>query len=148
LFEFFFSRRITELTNYPKYDVPIKIGSTYYFSQNSGLQNQPIIYSSKSLDSESPQVFIDVNKMSKDGTTFLSYYLFSPDNKWCAYGFHEGGGDWVKIRIKNVETGVDLEETLTKIKFIEPTWNKDSSGFFYLVRLSIIFAFEKSKNII
>ncbi len=137
----FFSRRITELTNYPKYDVPIKRGSTYYFSQNSGLQNQPIIYSSKLLDDQNPKVFIDPNKFSKDGTTFLSYYVFSPDNKWCAYGTQEGGGDWIQIRIKNVETGIDLNETLTKIKFVEPTWNPDSEGFFYSVRSSI-FSFE------
>ncbi len=93
------------------------------------------------MDTQNPKVFIDVNKLSKDGSTFVSYYVFSPDNKWCAYGTQEGGGDWIKIRIKNVETGIDLNETLTKIKFIEPTWNPDSSGFFYSVRSSV-FSFE------
>ncbi len=91
------------------------------------------------MDTQNPKVFIDVNKLSKDGSTFLSYYVFSPDNKWCAYGTQEGGGDWIQIRIKNVETGIDLNETLTKIKFVEPTWNPDSEGFFYSVRSSICF---------
>ncbi len=130
----YFSRRITDLINYQKYEIPIKRGSTYYFSERSGSENQPIIYSSISLDNKNPKVFIDLNKLSKDGATSLSYYIFSPDNKWCAYGIQEGGGDWIQIKIKNVETGIDLNETLTKIKFIEPTWNTDSSGFFYSVR--------------
>ncbi len=79
-------------------------------------------------------MFIDLKKLSKVEATTLSYYIFSPDNKWCAYGIQEGGGDWITIKIKNVETGIDLNETLTRIKFIEPSWNTDSSGFFYSVR--------------
>ncbi len=126
------------MTNYTKYGIPIKRGSNYYFSQNSGLQNQAIIYSSKDLDNQNLKVFIDPNKLSSDGTTYLNYYVFSPDNKWCVYAVNEGGGDWIKLKIKNVETGIDLNETLIRIKFIEPTWNMDSLGFFYSVRSLII----------
>ncbi len=86
------------------------------------------------MDEQNLKVFIDANKLSEDGTTSLSYGIFSSDNKWCAYGIQECGGDWIKIKIKNVETGIDLDETLTKIKFIEPIWNTDSVGFFYSVR--------------
>ncbi len=80
------------------------------------------------------KVFLDPNNFSTDGTTFLSFTSFSPDAKWVVYGTNEGGGDWIKFHIRNVETGKELDETLIKIKFIQPSWSKDSKGFFYSVR--------------
>ena len=71
--------------------------------------------------------------MSSDGTTSLQFWVLSRDGKWCAYGISKGGSDWVSIRIRNVESGEDLPETLTKIKFSYPEWTPDNKGFFYAV---------------
>ena len=34
------SEKLTKLWNYPKFGTPYKRGGVYYFSKNSGLQNQ------------------------------------------------------------------------------------------------------------
>lgn len=100
----------------------------------TGLQNQGVYYRLKSLNDTSPQMFINPNNVSSDGTVSLVFAKFSPDNKYCAYGLSSGGSDWIKIRIKNSETLEDLNEELTKTKlFSYVQWNKNSKGFFYAV---------------
>ena len=36
----FIRNKLTEMWNYPKYSVPFKRGSRYFFFMNTGLQNQ------------------------------------------------------------------------------------------------------------
>lgn len=76
--------KLTELWNYPKFGCPFKRGDAYYMSKNSGLQNQNVIYTFKSLDGEH-EVFLDPNTFSADGTSSLSILSFSKDGKWAAY---------------------------------------------------------------
>ena len=131
-------QEIKSLFNFSSYGLPLKAGSKYYYSYNPGLQNQPNIYSIDSLwDKKAPKLFLDVNGMSSDGTTYLYFTSFSPDNQWCVYGIHETGGDWIVYKIKNMKTGQHLNETLRKIKFNSPVWAMDNKGFFYSV-ISII----------
>src|SRR5690606_8425813 len=61
--------RLAELWNYPKYGVPFRKGDYLYFYKNDGLQNQAVLYRQK-RDGK-PEVFIDPNKLSKDGTVSL-----------------------------------------------------------------------------
>ena len=124
-----------DLYDYPKYGVPFKRGSKYYFSSNTGLQNQNVYYSIDSIDSSETKVFLDPNELSADGTTSLQFTSFSKDGKYCAYGISEGGSDWITIKIKDTESLQDLPETLTKIKFSSTAWTHDNLGFFYAVKL-------------
>src|SRR5262249_13565312 len=59
--------RMTELWNYPRYGVPEKEGSSYFFSKNDGLQNQSVMYELDALDG-TPKLLLDPNTWSKDGT--------------------------------------------------------------------------------
>src|SRR5574340_1195357 len=76
--------RLEQMWNYPKYSSPFKEGAYYYFYKNDGLQNQAILYRQKSLTA-APEVFIDPNKMSKDGTAAISTPAFSKNKKYAVY---------------------------------------------------------------
>ncbi len=80
-----------------------------------------------------PQLFLDPNSFSPDGTSSLIFTSFSKDGLYCAYGISKGGSDWRSIKIKDTQTGEDLQETLTKIKFSSTSWTLDNIGFFYAV---------------
>ncbi len=120
--------RMTEIWNYPKMGTPFKEGDLYFYSYNTGLQNQSILFMKKSLEDEG-EVFLDPNGFSDDGTVALAGLSFSGDHKYAAYGISRGGSDWREFFIKDVETGMDLEDHLEWIKFSGMSWYKD--GFFY-----------------
>ena len=122
--------RLTNLWNYEKFTAPYKAGGRYYYSRNSGLQNQFVVYTMDSLTSE-PRVLFDPNTWSKDGTIALGGASYSDDGQYVAYGIAEAGSDWRKYRIRDLNTGEDLPETLNWIKFAGAAWTLDGKGFFY-----------------
>jgi len=123
-------KELTDLWNYEKYGCPHKEGNKYFFSKNSGLQNQSVIYMQDSLEAE-PKVLLDPNSLSEDGTVSLRAASWSHDGSVLAYGLSQSGSDWVTIKFKNVETGQDFEEQLDKVKFSGITWTHDNLGVFY-----------------
>lgn len=126
------NEKLTALWNYNKYGCFMKYGRYYFYAHNTGLQNQSVYYRCEHF-TDSPQVFFDPNALSADGTIALSTFKFSTDGKYFAYGLSESGSDWIKIRVRDVETGEDFpaEQTLEKVKFSSISWTKDNLGFFY-----------------
>jgi prolyl oligopeptidase len=120
--------RLTELWNYEKYSVPFIEGDYTYFYKNDGLQNQSVLYRQQS--GGKPEVFLDPNKFSMDGTTSLSSTHFTKDGSLCAYMISEGGSDWGKIIVINAATKERVGDTLQNIKFSNISW-KGNEGFFY-----------------
>ena len=121
-------KRLSELWNYEKVGTPFKEGDYTYFYKNDGLQNQYVVYRQK--DDGEPEVFLDPNKFSDDGTTSLSTLSFSEDGKTAAYAISEGGSDWRKIIVIDVATKAVKEDTLVDVKFSGISWYKNE-GFYY-----------------
>jgi len=120
--------RLTEIINYPKYTTPFKQGEYYYFYKNDGLQNQSVVYRQKDLNSE-PEVFLDPNEFSKDGTISLQLLNFSKDSKYCVYGISKAGSDWNEFFVMDVKSKTKLSDHLEWVKFSGASWLGD--GFFY-----------------
>jgi prolyl oligopeptidase len=121
-------KRLTEIWNFPKYSSPFKEGEWYYFFKNSGLENQSILYRQKGLNGE-PEVFLDPNKLSADGTASLASFTFSKDHKYCAIGIAQSGSDWNELFVMDVATKQKTTDVIKWVKFSGATWYKN--GFYY-----------------
>ncbi|AUC85808.1 S9 family peptidase [Polaribacter sp. ALD11] len=121
--------RLTEIWNYEKEGSPFKEGDYTYFSKNNGLQNQAVIYRKKG-ENGTEEVFLDPNTFSEDGTTSLGGLSFSKNGKIAAYSISEGGSDWRKIIILDVESKTIKENALVDVKFSGISWYKNE-GFYY-----------------
>ena len=123
-------KRLKQLWDYERYGMPVKKGGRYYYSHNNGLQNQNIIYVQSSLDSKA-NVLIDPNSWSDDGTIALAAYYPSPDGKHVAYLIQDGGSDWRKAKIIEVDSRKILNDQIDWLKFTRLSWAADGSGFYY-----------------
>jgi prolyl oligopeptidase len=122
--------RLTKLWNFERFSIPFKQGDRYFYSKNSGLQNQSVLYSVKGLNAE-PTLLLDPNTLSSDGTVALSGLAISDDGKLMAYGLSASGSDWREWHVRDVETGKDLPDIIRWVKFSGASWTKDGKGFFY-----------------
>ena len=122
--------RLKKLWNFERIGLPEEEGGKWFFTKNSGLQNQSLLYVADALDAE-PRVLLDPNMMSKDGTVSLSHHQPSENGRLLAYATSGGGSDWLEIRVREIATGKDLSDTLKWVKFSGMSWAKDNSGFYY-----------------
>ena len=122
--------RLTKLWDYEKYGVPFKEGNRYFYTRNSGLQNQSVLYTVDTLDAQ-PQEVLDPNVLSADGTVAVSGMEASHDGKLLAYSLSASGSDWQEWKVRDVATGKDLSDDLKWVKFSGVSWTRDGKGFFY-----------------
>src|SRR5262249_36555715 len=98
--------RLTALWNYPRYTVPRRAGTQYFFWKNTGLQPQDVLYRQATLDSE-PVVVLDPNTLSPDGTISVTNWAVSHDGTLLAYALSQRGSDWQIVKIRHVDTAQD-----------------------------------------
>lgn len=123
-------KRLAELWNYERIGAPTRRGDHWFYSYNSGLQNQSALMVSNS-ENGTGRVLIDPNTFSKDGTVSLSGSRATEDGALLAYSISTAGSDWEEIRVRDVATGKDREDHLKWVKFSSISWRKDGGGFYY-----------------
>ena len=119
---------LKEIWNYPKYRVPFKKGNRYFLFKNDGIQNQDVLYMMNDLESE-PELLLDPNTLSKDGTIALADVSVSKDGKYLAYSISSGGSDWNEIYVMEIDTRRLLNDHIEWVKFSGISWK--GNGFFY-----------------
>ena len=122
--------RLAKLWNFERYGEPFERGGRYFWTYNSGLQNQRVLYTADSLEA-TPRVLLDPNTLSADGTVSLKDTTPSEDGTLLVYGLSRAGSDWEEFRVREVATGEDREDHIKWVKFSGASWMKDGSGFFY-----------------
>src|SRR5262245_43694811 len=120
--------RLEQLYNYPKISAPFRKGALYFFFKNDGLQNQSVLYVQTGLEGK-PEVLIDPNKWSEDGTAQLSGFALSKDGKYAVYSVSRGGSDWREFHVMEVASRKVLPDTLQWVKVSGMAWQGD--GFYY-----------------
>ncbi len=121
-------KRLNTLYDYPKHGAPSKKGEWYYFYENDGLKNQSVLYRTKDLNG-TPEVFLDPNTLSDDGTVALTGISLSNDGKYTAYTISRSGSDWTEIYVMDTESKKLLPDHIEWAKFTGAEWKGD--GFYY-----------------
>ena len=122
--------RLRTLWNYEKVGVPDREGGKLFFSRNTGLQNQSVVYVAAALDG-APRLVLDPNVRWPEGNTALAGWTPSPDGRYMEYATSEGGSDWRVFYVRDIATGKDLSDVVRWAKFSGVSWTHDNQGFFY-----------------
>jgi len=122
--------RLTQLWNYARFSAPFKENGRYFYFQNTGLQNQSVLYVQDGKDA-APRMLLDPNGLSTDGTVALSGTAASDDGHYLAYSLSTSGSDWQELHVRDVNNGRDLSDVVKWVKFSGITWTHDNKGFFY-----------------
>ena len=122
--------RLTEIFGAESISTPTGAGGRYFYSKETGGRNQPVVYMREGLDDED-RVLLDPNAMSEDGTTTVDWYVPSKDGRLLAYGKSEKGTETSTLYILDTASGEHLADEIPKVRFADPQWLKDGSGFYY-----------------
>ncbi|MBV9489241.1 MAG: S9 family peptidase [Verrucomicrobia bacterium] len=125
-----FKARLHRLLDFERFSAPDHEGDRYFFFRNTGLQNQSVLLTTTNL-AEAPQVLLDPNALSEDGSVALTSTTPSRDGRLLAYMTSASGSDWGEMHVREVETCQDRPDLLRWLKFTSASWTNDGKGFFY-----------------
>ncbi|CAF5035250.1 unnamed protein product [Rotaria sp. Silwood1] len=129
-----FFEHLKEVYNIPKFSCPSKQpNGKYYYTMNTGLQNQDVYYELDSLlkSTDQAQILIDPNTFSEDGTVAIQSMNFSYDGKILCYSVSDAGSDWSTIYFMDIATRNKLDDVIIRTKFSSLSWTTDNRGIFY-----------------
>ncbi|MBB3939826.1 prolyl oligopeptidase [Novosphingobium fluoreni] len=124
-----FAARIRELIDYERFGLPVKAAGRYFYTRNSGLQNQAQLFVRDGLNG-TPRLLLDPNSWAKDGATALDAWEPSDDGRHLLYSVQDGGSDWRVIKVLDVKTGQPLADEVKWAKFTGIAW-VGNDGFLY-----------------
>ena len=123
-------QRLKQLWNYEKVGVPKMQAGRLFFSKNTGLQNQSVVFEQDGPGGK-PQELLDPNTLSPNGDIALLNYQPSDNGKLLAYALSQGGSDWETLHVRDLNDGKTLSDEVRYVKFSGISWTKDDKGFFY-----------------
>ena len=124
------ARRLKGLWNYERYGIPQQAGGRYFYTRNTGLQNQAVLYVRDTPDG-TPRLLIDPNLWAKDGATALADWEPSDDGRRIVYSIQDGGTDWRTLKVLDVASGQVMTDEIRFVKTSNGSWAKDGTGFYY-----------------
>jgi prolyl oligopeptidase len=122
--------RIAALYEYEKFGLPFQEGGRYYYTRNSGHQDQSVLYTTQQLNAPGA-VAVDPNGLSAQVKLIVTGYEPARDGKLLAYGVSEAGSDWTEWRVRDLTSGKDLPDVARHTKYYQPAFAHDSKGFYY-----------------
>lgn len=123
-------KRLTDLYDFPRTSVPIARRGRYFFTHNTGLADQPVLYVQDGRHGTA-RVLLDPNALSSDRPVAITAVAPNDDGSLVAYGLSASGSDCQEIRIRDATTAGDLPDRIEWVKFASIAWVNDGSGFYY-----------------
>ena len=125
--------KIRSLFAYERFSLPRKAGGRYFYTRNSGLQNQAVLQVREGLGGEG-RVLVDPNQWeeddAKEGLRTLDAWVPSPGGTLLALTQQRDGSDWRTVRVVDVASGKLLEDRLEWANDTAIGWVGDA-GFLY-----------------
>lgn len=125
-----FQRRISELMNYDRYTAPKKRGDRYFFNVVKGIESRPSLYVQDGV-AGTAKPLINPSAWLNASTYDLGSWDVSDDGRYVAFSLQKNGSNTQSIKVLDVETGEELDDSLEGARFAGMTWAPDGSGFFY-----------------
>jgi prolyl oligopeptidase len=122
--------RLKAVWNYERFSSPRLAGGRWYYTHNTGLQNQAVLFAVDS-PAGTPVKVLDPNEWAADGTVALAAWDASDDGRYLAYARAGAGSDWLEWRVRDLAAGRDLDDRIEWTKFTNASWTIDGKGFFY-----------------
>ena len=122
--------RLAALVDYERFGVPFQAHGRYFYSRNSGLQNQSVLYVADAPDAQA-RVALDPNSLSTDGSLAVVGYVASHDGRLLAYGVSVSGSDWTDWHFRDISSGNDLPDVIRFTKYYAPVFSHDDRGIYY-----------------
>ncbi|HXA91772.1 MAG TPA: hypothetical protein VNU73_00895, partial [Steroidobacteraceae bacterium] len=123
-------KRVAALYDFERFGVPFHEGGRYFYTRNTGVQDQSVLYVTASLDAPA-SVALDPNTLSADGSRIVTGYVASRDGQLLAYGVSESGSDWADWHVRDLASGEDLPDVLRFTKYYPPEFSLDGKGLYY-----------------
>ena len=122
--------RLTQLYHFERTGVPFSENGRYFYTDNSGEQNQSVLLSAVPLEG-APAVALDPNVLPAEHNPVVVGYVASHDAKLLAYGVSVSGSDWTDWHIRDLSTGQDRADVLRYTKYYPPVFSADDRGLYY-----------------
>jgi prolyl oligopeptidase len=122
--------RLTQLYRFERTGVPFSESGRYFYTDNSGEQNQSALLTVAPLDGVQA-VALDPNLLPADNHPVVTGYVVSRDAGLLAYGVSPAGSDWTDWHVRNLATGADLSDVLRHTKYYRPVFTADGRGLYY-----------------
>lgn len=109
---------------------PILANGKYFYKERSPDDDQFALYVKNGIDGK-PIKLVDTNEMRDDNTITIAFWSVSKTGKYLAYGLSQGGDEMAIMHIKDVDTGINLSEQISRCRYSQVSWIPDDLGFFY-----------------
>jgi prolyl oligopeptidase len=109
--------------------VAVRAGRVFYLKRE-GLENQPVLYVRMPGDERAHEV-ISPNRMNSSGTVSLDWWEPSNDGRYVVYGVSEKGSEDSVLRVRDVDSVLDLPDRINWTGHASVAWLPDRTGFYY-----------------
>jgi prolyl oligopeptidase len=122
--------RLTALSRYPTQSVPQRRGGRYFLQMRELTDDLSILYV-RDGPTGADRALLDPHPLSADHTVDVEVMDISEDGQLLVYGLRRGGEDETELHVRDVATGRDLADVLSRGLHRGVSLRRDRAGFYY-----------------